>query len=128
MSPSTSFPTLCGLRLLCLYEVTVLIAEPQCHLARYASLMYHSRMVSTGSRWMLAIDIQGHGAPAAQLLQQVALLSPGAASNKTRKNIWFHQCRCVCEEVTQNTQIHAAVYSGSDFHSPRVTLKPRPAP
>lgn len=44
-----------------------------------------------------SIHIQGHGAPAAELIQQVALLSPGAASNKIQKNIW---CSCVCEEMT----------------------------
>lgn len=35
-------------------------------------------------------------------------------------------CWCVCEEMTQNTPIdtHTAVNSGSDFHSPRVTVSP----
>lgn len=66
-----------------------------------------------------SIHIQGHGAPAVELIQQVALLSPGAASNKIQKNIW---CSCVCEEMTQNTPIRTAVFSGSDFHSARVTV------
>lgn len=36
-----------------------------------------------------SIKAQGHGAPAAEPLQQVALLSPGAASYKTQKNSCF---------------------------------------
>lgn len=34
--------------------IRVLITEPQCHLLQpcYVCLMHHSRMVSTGSRWM----------------------------------------------------------------------------
>lgn len=34
--------------------IRVLITEPQCHLSQpcYVCLMHHSRMVSTGSRWM----------------------------------------------------------------------------
>lgn len=36
-----------------------------------------------------SVETRGHGAPAAELLQQVALLSPGAAGYKTPKNICF---------------------------------------
>lgn len=42
-----------------------------------------------GKQMDTSIGIQGHGAAAAEPLQQVALLSPGAASYKTRKNICF---------------------------------------
>ena len=75
-----------------------------------------------GKQMDASIKIQGQGTPTAELLHQVALLSPGAASYKTRKNICFSRvgvcvCVCVCEEMTQNTQIHTAVFSGSDFHS-----------
>ena len=74
-----------------------------------------------------SIQIQGHGLPAAELLQQVALLSPGATSYKTRSNICFLPPRwCICEEMTQNTQTRTAVFSGSDFDSPRVTFEQLP--
>lgn len=82
-----------------------------------------------GKQMDACIDIQGRGAPATEqgdLLQQVALRSPGAASYKTWKNIW---CVSVgaCEEITQNTQAHTAVFSGSDFHSSRATVELLPS-
>lgn len=76
-----------------------------------------------------SIDIQGRGAPAAELFQQVALLSPGAASNKTRKNICFFGVG-VHEEMTQkHTDTHSCIFwirfplSQSDCQAPSSSLR-----
>lgn len=56
----------------------------------------------SGKQMDVSIESQGHGAPAAELLQQVALLSPGESRYKTRKNICFRHaavCVCKCETV-----------------------------
>lgn len=58
-----------------------------------------------------SIHIQGHGAPAAELIQQVALLSPGAASNKIQKNIWcFSVPVCVWGNDTKHTDTHSCIF------------------